>query len=212
MKLTINPDISANEEGFSPNVDNRKQKLSLEPWQKGIWILLWLLIIPLLYHLVKGNQLRRQMLAINNTASTIDVVLKRRKDTLSKLVEATKSYVKYEGETLMAITKARQMNLNQVSRVEADSTLTSAFGRLLAVAENYPNLKVNELAQQTISQASYLEAELSASRRLYNTNVTTFNQLIFSFPSSIVASWQGLAKMPLFVATATDKEDVSLNF
>lgn len=150
--------------------------------------MLWLLIIPLLYHLVKGNQLRRQMLAINNTASTIDVVLKRRKDTLSKLVEATKSYVKYEGETLMAITKARQMNLNQVSRVEADSTLTSAFGRLLAVAENYPNLKVNELAQQTISQASYLEAELSASRRLYNTNVTTFNQLIFSFPSSIVAS------------------------
>lgn len=172
----------------------------------------WLLFFPLVYHFFAINRLYKQQLEINDASSSIDVYLKNRRDTLSKLVDLTKSYVKYEGETLAAITKARNMNINNVSAQEADTVLNSAFSRLLAVAENYPNLKTDDLVQKTMEQATYIEQELAASRRLYNSKVTLYNKLLFIFPSVIVASYYGLSKFPLFVVSHDDREDVAVSF
>jgi LemA protein len=110
-------------------------------------------------------------------ASGIEVQLKKRRDTLIKLVDATKSYVKYEKSTLNELTKLRKSTF---SSSEEASNLNKTAAAIMAVAENYPNLKTNELVKETMEQASYLEREIGAARRLYNSQVTSFNRDLFT--------------------------------
>ncbi|OYD26554.1 LemA protein [Mycoplasma testudineum] len=200
-------------QGFNPNVNNANNKAKLSTAGKILWIISWFLtiFITLIVHVVLSNKFNRQQMDINNAASSIDVYLKNRKDTLTKLVDGTRSYVKYEKEVLNQVTELRNMNIGQSNRVEAQGKIESAFGRLLAVAENYPDLKASQLYKDTMSQASYIEQEIAAARRNYNANVNQFNQDLFTWPASIVAGWKRLVQLPLFVASAEDKKDVSLD-
>ncbi|WP_371246278.1 LemA family protein [Mycoplasmopsis agassizii] len=207
----VNPNNEGKEAGFNPDVDNTERSAKLSTGAKVVWIILWILIIPLIYHVVKSNWFNRQQMSINNASSSIDTYLKNRKDTLTKLVDATKSYVNYEGETLKAITSLRNMNISRNNYGDADAMINSAFGRLMAVAENYPQLKAESMFQQMMEQATYIEKELAAARRNYNMNVTQYNNQLYSWPASVVAGFKNLMQLPLFAASATDKQDVSLS-
>jgi LemA protein len=125
------------------------------------------------------NNFMRKQTRINELASGIDVQLKKRRDTLTKLLDATKGYMKYEKSLLTDVTKIRKMNITPKNRNEAGGVLDSAFGRLLAVAENYPDLKANNSVIELMDQAAYIEREVSASRRLYNSEVRSFNTSLF---------------------------------
>lgn len=208
MANLVNPSNKVTK-GFNPNVDNTQRPATASGFGKAIWYILFLLIIPMILHVVKRNALLKKQMRINETSSGIDVQLKKRRDTLVKLVDATKSYVKYEKSTLTELTKLRSKSFKNSS---GSGKLDAVAARILAVAENYPNLKANTLVQETMEQAAEIEREIAASRRLYNHEVTQFNGQLFMWPTNVVAAGMKLTTLPLFTATSSDKEDVKLEF
>jgi len=209
MANFINPENSE-QKNFDPNVDNSKQiKAVSSMGAKIFWYALFILIIPIIVHIVFNNQLKAQQFKINEVSSGIDVQLKKRRDTLIKLVDSTKNYVKYEKEVLTKITEMRKSTFNSVSTGEEVSRLS---GRILAVAENYPDLKANTMVSETMENAAYLEREIAAARRLYNYEVTTFNQSLVMFPKNIIAERLKLHSIKVFKASEEDRQDVEISF
>ncbi|NQZ66149.1 MAG: LemA family protein [Mycoplasmatales bacterium] len=208
MANLVDPSNKENK-SFNPNVDNTKRNAEASIFGKTIWYLLFLLIIPIIIHVVKRNSLLKSQMKINETASGIDVQLKKRRDTLVKLVDATKSYIKYERSTLTDLTKLRKATFEGG---KDSGKLEALSAKILAVAENYPNLKADSLAKETMEEAAYLEREIGAARRLYNSEVTMFNSNLFIWPTNVVASSMRLSTLPLFRANEKDKEDVKLEF
>jgi LemA protein len=82
----------------------------------------------------------------------------------------------------------------------------------MATLENYPNLQSTAAINKLMETADYIEREIAASRRLYNSNVTLFNKAIFVFPKSIMASALKYSMMPLIEASEEQKKDVNLSF
>ena len=190
------------------NADNTIRYSEVSLYGKAFWYLSFLFIIPIILHVVYLNKFRKTMVQINETASGIDVQLQKRRDTLLKLVDATKSGMKYERETLAAITKLR--NYNQADRQNNMKLLDQVIPNILAVAENYPNLKAETLIQDLMDQAAYLEKEIAASRRLYNSTVTLFNQTVFTWPTNVIAASRKYHTYEMFLAAPESRADVSL--
>ncbi|NQZ28986.1 MAG: LemA family protein [Mycoplasmatales bacterium] len=212
MPQLVNTRKQGNPEGFNPNVDNSAKYANAGKIGRIIWYIFFILIIPLIIHIMKKNSLNRKQSEVNELASGIDVQLKKRRDTLVKLLEATKAYMKHEKTVLSDVTKLRKMTINSENRAEVNSRTESALGRLLMVSENYPDLKANESINDLMEQASYLEREIAASRRLYNTSVRQFNQQLFAWPSNVPATELGLSTLPYFEASTIDKKDVEMKF
>jgi LemA protein len=152
---------------------------------------------------------------INEATSNIDVQLAKRKDVLIKLVDATKSSLSFEKDLLKEVTELRNVNMNpsahnQAKTIKNEQMLNSAFGKLMATFENYPNIKSTDTIVNLMQTADYIEREIAASRRLYNSVVSQFNQKLYVFPDVIPAARLKLCNLPLFIASASQREDVSL--
>src|SRR5437899_6055285 len=113
----------------------------------GSGIIIGIIVIAALYLTFAYNSLVRMRNAVENAWRQIDVQLKRRHDLIPNLVEAVKGYMQFERDTLNQVVEARTRAVSapdQASRVAAESQLTAGLGRLLAVMENYPQLKADE--------------------------------------------------------------------
>ncbi|MXR44424.1 LemA family protein [Mesomycoplasma hyopneumoniae] len=211
MSNLYNPKNSANIEGFEPRIDNDSKKPVVSTAAKvAFWTLgtLFLFIAPIYYISQKNNFMRQQNL-INESAGTIEVQLEQRSATLLKLADQVRSYREYEKSILSDITRLRSLKSNIENAQEIEDLNNSLFGRLIAVSENYPELQASKIYQELIQQTAYLERELAAARRLYNSNVNSFNTQIFIFPSSIVASSMNLTTYPMFSTGNQNRQDVS---
>lgn len=211
MSNLYNPKNSANIEGFEPRIDNDSKKPVVSTAAKvTFWTLgtLFLFIAPIYYISQKNNFMRQQNL-INESAGTIEVQLEQRSATLLKLADQVRSYREYEKSILSDITRLRSLKSNIENAQEIEDLNNSLFGRLIAVSENYPELQASKIYQELIQQTAYLERELAAARRLYNSNVNSFNTQIFIFPSSIVASSMNLTTYPMFSTSNQNRQDVS---
>ena len=208
MANLINPKDESKEK-FNPNVNNIEIKAQASTLAKGAWYVSWILIIPIIIHVIKRNNLLRNQFSINETASGIDVQLQKRRDTLIKLVDATKSYVNYEKSILKDLTEMRKSTFKGGI---GSGKLNSLAGQIFAVAENYPQLKTDSLAKETMEQAAYLESEIAAARRLYNSEVIRFNTQLFTWPSNVISSSMGLETISIFKASSNSKKDVKLKF
>ncbi len=125
--------------------------------------------------------------------SGIDVQLKRRTDMIPNLMETVKGYMGHERETLEAVTNARAAatagaNGTPAERSALEGALSGALGRLLAIAEAYPDLKANTTFLEFQSALQTVEDEIQLSRRYYNGSVRNLNTTVESFPSNIVAN------------------------
>lgn len=204
----VNP-ANQNQE-FNPNVDNSQIQANANVVGKIVTYLSFILIIPAILYIMTRNNLVRLQMRINEASSGIDVQLKKRRDTLEKIVDATKGSMKFEKEVLTSVTSLR--NAGKASIQQADNELSKLSGRIMATFEAYPNIKSTENVAKLIDAAEVIEQEIGASRRLYNTYVTQFNTGLFTWPGSVIASAMKLSKLPLFAASEEDRKDVKVSF
>ncbi|HXX20849.1 MAG TPA: LemA family protein [Candidatus Acidoferrum sp.] len=152
---------------------------------------------------------------VDKAWANIDVLLKQRHDELPNLIEVCKGYMKYEAETLQRVTAARTA-YGQAStpdqKVQASAEMSAALGRLIAVAENYPDLKANSNFTHLQSRVTELESEIADRREFYNDSVNTFNIRIQEMPDAILAGMMNLHPRQMFQVAAEDKEPVKVSF
>ena len=147
---------------------------------------------------------------VEEALSGIDVALARRYATLTNTVEVVKGYVKHEKEVLLKAVELRQ-NPTMKDRVMVDENQSEAITQIFALQENYPELKANQqflALQDTIRD---LEEHLAASRRMYNSNVSIYNNLVLSFPSNLIGNMMNAQKQEYFQATGEERKNVQVN-
>lgn len=152
-----------------------------------------------------------------NAFSQVDVQLRRRYELIPNLVEVARGYLRHERETLEAVIQARNQafqahkavgagEANAMQRLSAaEGALGGVLGRMLAVAESYPDLKGNQNMQALMEELSSTENRVAAARQGYNDAVMSYNTQRESFPSSVVAGMFNFGAAPLF-----ELEDVSM--
>ena len=181
-------------------------------------VILAILIILVVIGIGIYNGLIGSRNQVKNAWAQIDVQLKRRYDLIPNLVETVKGYMEHERGTLEAVTSAR--NLAQslsgaapAERAKAEGELSSALSRLLAVVENYPNLKANENFLSLQEELTGTENKISFSRQFYNDTVLKYNNMTQMFPSNIVASMGGFKQEEFFeVKAAAEREAPKVSF
>lgn len=152
-----------------------------------------IIILPsalLIYAVLIYNRLVSDKNTVLQGWSDIEVQLKRRHDLLPKLVEAVKQYASYESATLEAVTSLRQKSrvATQVKdKAHLESELNVSISRLIAIAENYPDLKANESFQHLLENITDVEEHIQYARRFYNGAVKNLNVRIDSFPDLFIA-------------------------
>ena len=182
------------------------------------WIVLALLAALAVFAIVIYNRLVSSRQMTEEAWSGIDVQLKRRSDLVPNLVDTVKGYAAHERGVLENVTElrnaARAVPAGDVEgRAKAESALSLALGRLLAVAENYPDLKASANFVELQQELSNLESEIQMARRYYNGAVRNLNTMVESFPSNIVASRFGFTKREYFeIEEAADRTLPKVSF
>jgi LemA protein len=166
------------------------------------FILIWLVYIY--------NRFIKQKNIVKEAWSGIDVQLKRRYDLIPNLVDTVKGYSSYEKELMQDITelRTRTMQLNSPGeKAKPESDLSGRLKTLLAVAENYPDLKASDSFLNLQQQLTEVEDQIQYARRYYNGAVRDYNTLIESFPANFAASAFGFRQEEFFEITlATERE------
>jgi len=152
---------------------------------------------------------------IDKAWANIDVMLKQRHDELTNLVAVCKGYMEFERDTFERIAQARSQYDRAVTisqKAQADQRMTQATRGLLAVAENYPELKASNNFLQLQGRITELESQIADRREYYNDSVNTFNTRIQQMPDTFVASFMHLSSKPMFKVDEADKADVKMAF
>ncbi len=167
---------------------------------------------------VTYNALVRLRNQVKNAWAQIDVQLKRRHDLIPNLVETVKGYMKYERATYEAVTNARNLAQKAVgtgveAQAKAETELSGALARLLAVVENYPDLKANQNFLALQEELTSTENKISFSRQYYNDSVLGYNNRIQMFPSNMVAGAFGFRAGEFFEVTVpAEREAPKVSF
>lgn len=161
-----------------------------------LWITLAIIAVVVLSIIGIYNSLIGLKNQVKNSWSQIDVQLKRRHDLIPNLIEAVKGYMQHERQVLENLTKARSQAMGAGGvgeRAKAERVLSSAIGNLLAVAENYPDLKANQNFLALQEELSSTENRIAFARQNYNDQVLSYNNRIQMFPSNVIAGTFGFA-------------------
>ena len=164
-------------------------------------IILAVIAIFFFYGISIYNRLVKLKTMVEESWSSIDVMLKKRHDLIPNLVETVKGYATHERATLDSVTRARAaaMGANTIQEKEvAEKNLSQAMMNLNAVAEQYPDLKANTNFLQLQGELSALEGDIEKSRRYYNGTVRENNILVDTFPSNILANMFKFTKSTFF--------------
>jgi LemA protein len=156
-----------------------------------VLILVGIVLILLIALWLIYNRMVSRRNAVDNSWAQIEAALQRRHDLIPNLVESVKGYATHERETFEQVTAARSGAVAATAppgQAAAEDALTAAVGRLMVVAEQYPELRATENFQQLQQQLSDTEDQIQITRRVYNDTVQTYNTLIQQFPASVVAS------------------------
>jgi len=174
-----------------------------------------ILIISLVgWWISTSNKIKKMQVKIDEAESGIDVALTKRFDLLTKAVATVKGYAKHEQETLVQVIGMRNpgRNASLAEKQEFAKVTTEAIKSLNIVAEQYPNLKADAQFVSLQRNIADVEEQLQAARRLYNSNVSTYNQTIIVFPASIVANALKCTKRDFFEAEEAKRADVKIEF
>lgn len=180
------------------------------------WIILAIVILLIIAIIGMYNGLVRSRVKVDNAWSQIDVQLQRRFDLIPNFVETVKGYAAHESETLEKITSLRTSwaNANTVTeKAELDSQLSGTLKTIMAISENYPDLKANQNFSQLSEELRNTENKISFSRQFYNDTVTMYNEKLLVFPSNIIASIFNFKSRDLFKADSDEaRKNVKVDF
>ena len=177
--------------------------------------LLIVVALVVLWAVTVYNSLVRRKNVVKEAWSGIDVQLKRRADLIPNLVETVKGYATHERGTFDELTRLRAQTGTQdiAERAQTEAAITAAIGKVMAVAEAYPDLKASANFQQLQGNLNNIEDQLQLARRYYNGTVRDYNVAIQQFPSSIVASSGGFTAQPFFqIDNAADRDVPKVSF
>src|SRR5258705_6742346 len=173
------------------------------------WIIIGILVVLVLWIIMIYNGLVAMRQRVNQSFADIDVQLKQRHDLIPNLVETVKGYASHERGTLDDVVKARNsaMSAQGPGQVAAAETqLSGALGRLIALSEAYPDLKANANFQQLAGELSDLENKIAASRRFFNNSVQEYNTGIQQMPAALFAGMFGFTRKDFFDLGASRSE------
>jgi len=189
------------------------------------YIILSVLGVIVLWAIVAYNGFVTLVNRTKEAWADIDVQLKRRYDLIPNLMETVKGYAKHESSVFDAVTEARakatQMHIDPsnitaeqiVAMSGAEASLGASLGKLLAIAEAYPDLKANQNFLSLQAELADTENKIQASRRFYNGNVRDLNTKIESFPDNAIAGIFSFAKQEFFeLEEEAAKEPVAVKF
>lgn len=166
-------------------------------------VILAVLAAIVLYVIALYNGLVKKRQMAGEGWSGIDVQLKRRSDLIPNLLESVKGYMKHEKGVLEEVTRLRTAaqgasDASPAERAKIEGALSGALGRLMAVAENYPDLKASQNFMEFQKALEGTENEISMARRYYNGAVRNLNVAVESFPSNLIAGRFGFEKAEYF--------------
>lgn len=180
------------------------------------WIVLVvILVLIVLYVLVTYNSLIKFKNNVEEGFSTMDVYLKKRWDLIPNLVNNVKGYAKHEAETLEKIIGMRSDSYDSMNiddKVTVNNELTATLSKLMAVAENYPDLKANQNFLDLSANLAKIEDEIANARKYYNAVVLNYNNKVEMVPSNMVARLFKFTKKAMFEAPAESRETVQVEF
>ncbi|MCD8239443.1 MAG: LemA family protein [Clostridiales bacterium] len=172
-------------------------------------VIIAVIVLAALWAVLTTNNFKRMEIKVNEGLSGIEVALEKRYDLLTKLLDAAKGYMTHEKEVFTDVIALRKgMSVDELG--EAERQINRMSSDLLAVAENYPQLRSSDVFTELMGGIKDAEEHLQAARRLYNSNVSAFNTAIAMFPASLLAGGRSAKKF--FEAADEKKKDVKMSF
>ena len=179
-------------------------------------VVLGILLLGIVYVVMTYNRGIRLRNLVREAFSTMDVYLKKRWDLIPNLVETAKGYAKHEAETFKQVAQLRNQGnygkLPNAEKIELNAQLDAGLARLLAVVENYPELKANQQFNQLMHELSNVENDIANARKYYNATVRALNNYVQLFPSNLVANLVGISLEPMFETSEKERENVTVSF
>jgi LemA protein len=176
-------------------------------------IVLLAVVAAVVYAVTIYNNLVRVKRNVDQAWANIDVLLKQRHDEIPKLIDAVKGYMTYEKDLLQNVTALRMQAAQGgegQARVQAESQLGAMVGRVLAVAENYPDLKTNQSFLSLQSRISALEEQIAHRREFYNDSANINNVRREQVPDMFLAGFIGMPERRLFEAAREERADIDV--
>lgn len=167
-------------------------------------VIFWIVI------LVQYNTLIKLRMKVKQSKSGIDVYLQQRFDLIPNLVNTVKGYMDYEKEVFENITRLRT-EYSQTKDIKISEQLNLQINKIIANAENYPELKADEQFLNLQKNLSKMESQLQAARRIYNNDVTKYNTKISLVPYNVIAMLFNFKKEVLFKIDDEKKENISID-
>ncbi|WP_270886963.1 LemA family protein [Pedococcus sp. 5OH_020] len=175
-----------------------------------------LVVLFLLWAVAVYNGLVRLRNLVQEAWRQIDVELKRRHDLIGNLVQTVKGYAAHERGTLEDVMRARSAAMaggqSPAQQAQSEGLLSQALGRLIAVAEAYPDLKANQNFMALQQELTSTEDRIASARRYYNATVRELNTKVETVPSNVVANLFGIRQAEYFEAEGREREPVKVDF
>ena len=165
------------------------------------WIVLGIVVLVLLYGVLAFNSLVRLRNRTDNGWSQIDVQLRRRYDLIPNLVQTVQGYAAHEKELFEHVAEARSRGMgatNVADQAQAENMITAGLGRLMAVAEQYPDLKANQNFLALQEELTGTESKIAYARQFYNDSVLSYNNKLQTFPRNVIAGMFSFEKREYF--------------
>ena len=180
------------------------------------WIILAVVVVLVIAVIAMYNSLVSARIRVDNAWSQIDVQLQRRFDLIPNFVETVKGYMNHESETFTKIADLRTAwaGANSISeKATLDNQLSDTLKTIMAVSENYPDLKANQNFSQLSEELRNTENKISFARQFYNDTTTRYNEKLQIFPSNIIANIFNFKLRELFeVENAEVKKNIKVDF
>ena len=181
-----------------------------------MWIAIIIIVLLIIWIISIYNGLVTSKQKVDNAWSQIDVQLQRRFDLIPNFVETVKGYMTHESETFEKIAALRTSWANSSSvgeKAKLDGELSGALKTIMAVSENYPELKANTNFSDLSEELRNTENKISFSRQFYNDTVTMYHTKLEVFPSNIFASMFNFTAEPLFTVESDEaRKNVKVDF